>query len=119
MEILEDLIKLFSSVDKRYFEIKKQIQRYLDEEKYDKLSRLDAVEKECFSYRNNFREFIKRNYEKELSELIKLQENIVDNERKISQDSWKMYGSELAGDFNSSEIKALERLELLKKIINY
>lgn len=119
MEILEDLIQLFSSVDRRYIEQKKQIQKDLDEEIYDRISFLDVTKKECFTYRKNLKEFIKRSYEKELTELIKLQESIVESERKNSKDNWDIYGSELAGDFVLAEVKALDRLYTLKQIINY
>lgn len=107
MEILEDLIQMFESLDKRYVDLKKQIQYNVEDEMYDSISLLDASKKECFSYRKNLKEFIRKNYEKELYEMIKIQENIVENER---------INSEMATDFNLSEKKAIEKLEILKKI---
>jgi len=114
MELLEDLIQLFSSVDKRYIDLKKQIQIDLDEDIYDKISILNATKKECFAYRKNLKDFIKRSYEKELLDMIKIQESIVEEERKECKENWEIYGS----DFVSNKVKALDKLDVLKKIIN-
>jgi hypothetical protein len=115
--IFEDLIRLYTETLNGYENTQRSLERAKKKDAFEIMVMLDT-ESMCYSnFAERLREIIKTHFGQEiLSGVLKWEEEY-EKQKELSKSMWESYGSELAGDYNQGEVKALRQLRIFEKLM--
>jgi hypothetical protein len=115
--LFNDLLVLYEDLDKSLSRLKNLLSSALEKKEYKDLSIIDGDFNSVKLMHTKIKRILKDNCQKELTEEIAKYKKVYEKEHDYAVSAWQSYGSELAGDFNSGEVKAQKKLTLLKDIL--
>jgi hypothetical protein len=117
MQIFNDLMKLYEEIHKTYHESDGDYKHCLENKKFEKVPGLIAKKDDYLHFKKRLKVILKENFKTQIELEIDKAEKEYEKQKDFSKSAWDMYGSELAGDLNSGEVKAGKKLKLLKGIM--
>jgi dTDP-glucose pyrophosphorylase len=115
--VFEDLIRLYTEMLNGYENTERALERAKKKDAYERMATLDA-ESCCYSnFAEQLRGIIKTHFGREILNGILKWEEEYEKQKELSKSMWESYGSELAGDYNQGEVKALRQLRIFEKLM--
>lgn len=115
--VFDELMKWYEEVQDSFWYSKKQLEKTIEKKTYEWIQKYD-IETKCFEEElKRIKKVIQNNFLSLIQNEIPLLEAEYKRQEEYSKSAWEMYGSELAGDFNQGEVKALKKLNLYKDLL--
>jgi len=115
--LFKDLIKFYEETDHHLLQSNRLFEQCVDKKTYLYIMKYETEIETNRRIIERLKTILKNYFQKNIENEISYLEVELKKQEDYSRGAWEMYGSELAGDFNSGEIKVLKKLNLMKDIL--
>jgi len=116
-KLFNDLMKIYDDNSSEIKSNKKLLEKNLSKKDYSVVDSINTRTKCCEEFDLKLKHILKEHFKTDIETSVPELEKEYQKQCEYSKGAWDMYGSELAGDFNSGEIKALKKLNLYKGLL--
>jgi len=116
-ELFKDLIKFYEETNHHLLQSNRLFEQCVEKKTYLYIMKYETEVETNRRIIERLKTILKNYFQKNIENEISYLEVELKKQEDYSRGAWEMYGSELAGDFNSGEIKVLKKLNLMKDIL--